>query len=324
MTTTADLVLAAVVAALVLVAVRLFAGFTRTSRLAALVAPGGRRAATPVEAGVPLRDRVRRAGRSVFGVTETVFRRSRPWQRLESHLERANVPLRAVELAYGMLGAGLAGAVLAALLGASPTVVLGVSAGGAYLPYRVVVRRATLRRRAFDERLPDILLGLAASMKAGHTFLTGIEAVAREGEEPARSEFRRVLQESRLGRPLDESLAAMAARIGSDNFSFVVRSVVIQREVGGSLARIFDMVAETVRERQQFARRVRAATAMGRMSAYVLTALPIALAAILTMMNPDYMRPLFATSTGRTLIAVAVTMIAMGALVLRRIVSFGG
>ena len=83
-----------------------------------------------------------------------------------------------------------------------------------------------------------------------------------------------MLTETRLGRPMDEALAEMAERVGSKNFRFVITAVTIQRQVGGSLAGLFDMVADTVRQRQQFARKIRALTAMGRMSAYVLVGLP--------------------------------------------------
>ena len=105
---------------------------------------------------------------------------------------------------------------------------------------------------------------LAASLKAGHSFRQAIQAVVDEGQPPASKEFKRVLTETRLGRPMDDALADMAERLGSKNLSFVVTAVTIQRQVGGSLAGIFDMVADTVRQRQQFARKIRSLTAMGR------------------------------------------------------------
>ena len=122
---------------------------------------------------------------------------------------------------------------------------------------------------------PDLLVTLAASLKAGHSFRQGIQAVVDEGQPPASKEFNRVLTETRLGRPMDDALADMAERIGSKNLSFVVTAVTIQRQVGGSLAGIFDMVADAVRNRQQFARKIRSLTAMGRVSAYVLVGDPV-------------------------------------------------
>jgi tight adherence protein B len=101
-------------------------------------------------------------------------------------------------------------------------------------------------------------------------------------------------------------------------------AVTIQRQVGGSLAGLFDMVADAVRNRQQFARKIRSLTAMGRMSAYVLIGLPFFIAAMLTLLNPSYMSPLYGTSAGHMLIILGLVMMAVGSLILKKIVSFKG
>jgi tight adherence protein B len=165
---------------------------------------------------------------------------------------------------------------------------------------------------------------MAASLKAGHSFRQGIQTVVDEGQAPASDEFNRVLTETRLGRPMDDALNEMAERVGSKNFDFVITSVTIQRQVGGSLAGLFDMVAEAVRQRQQFARKIRSLTAMGRMSAYVLCGLPFFVAGALTLLNPSYMAPLYDSSAGHKLIILGLFMMAFGALILRKIVSFKG
>jgi tight adherence protein B len=116
----------------------------------------------------------------------------------------------------------------------------------------------------------------------------------------------------------------MATRVGSKNLQFVLTAVTIQRQIGGSLAGLFDMVAETVRQRQQFARKIRGLTAMGRMSAYVLVGLPFFIAIAITVMNPKYMAPLYHTSTGHMLIAVGLAMMTLGSLILKKMVSFRG
>ena len=179
--------------------------------------------------------------------------------------------------------------------------------------------------RAIDDQLPDLLITLAASLKAGHSFRAGIQAVVDEGQPPASKEFNRVLTETRLGRPMDDALADMAERVGSNNLSFVVTAVTIQRQVGGSLAGIFDMVADAVRNRQQFARKIRGLTAMGRMSAYVLVGVPFFMAGTITLLNAGRTwRPLFQTGTGQKLLVVGLVMIGMGSLMLRKIVNFKG
>jgi len=133
-----------------------------------------------------------------------------------------------------------------------------------------------------------------------------------------------VLTETQLGKPMDDALANMADRVGSKNFTFVITAVTIQRQIGGSLAGLFDMVGETVRQRQQFARKVKGLTAMGRMSAYVLVGLPFFLAAAISLMNPVYMSPLWHTSIGHKMVFAGLFMITMGSLMLRKIASFRG
>jgi tight adherence protein B len=148
--------------------------------------------------------------------------------------------------------------------------------------------------------------------------------VVDEGAEPAAKEFRRVLTETQLGKPMDAALADLGQRVGSKNLTFVINAVTIQRQIGGSLAGLFDMVADTVRQRQQFARKVKGLTAMGRMSAYVLIALPFFIGLVVTLLNPVYMSPLYHTATGQKLIGGGLTMIVLGSAMLKKIVSFKG
>jgi tight adherence protein B len=191
-------------------------------------------------------------------------------------------------------------------------------------PFSWVWLKMRKRMRAFETQLPDMLITIAASLKAGHSFKQGLQAVVDEGHPPANEEFKRVLTETSLGRPMDDALAEMAERMGSTNFEFAITAVTIQRQVGGSLATLFDMVADTVRQRQQFARKIRALTAMGRMSAYTLIGIPFFLAIVITLLNREYMHPLYHTSTGHMLIAIMLIMMAFGSLILRKIVSFRG
>jgi tight adherence protein B len=123
---------------------------------------------------------------------------------------------------------------------------------------------------------------------------------------------------------MDDALGEMGERIGSKNLSFVLNAVTIQRQIGGSLAGLFDVVAETVRQRQQFARKIRSLTATGRMSAYVLAGLPFLVSALISLISPSYMSPLWHSSTGHVLVGTALVMLGIGTLVLKKIVSFKG
>jgi tight adherence protein B len=260
----------------------------------------------------------------LFRATERTFGHLRPWRAVGGLLERADLPLRTVEFFYLAGVSSLVVGMIVAAAGPPTFAVLIGLVGGALLPYLVVSFKARRRLKAFENQLPDLLITMAASLKAGHSFRQGMQAVIEENQDPASKEFNRVLAETRLGRPMDAALSEMASRIGSKNFEFVITAVTIQRQVGGSLAGIFDMVADTVRDRQQFARKIKGLTAMGRMSAYVLIGLPFFVLGVITLVNSEYMSPLWHTTTGHKLMIVMLVMMGFGSLILRKIVSFRG
>jgi tight adherence protein B len=248
----------------------------------------------------------------------------RQFKRVQTLLERADLPLRAGELLALCAGAAVFFGLLAAVTAAPALVILVVMAVASSLPLGFVSFKAAQRIRQFENQLPDLLITIAASLKAGHSFRQGIQSVVDEGADPAAKEFRRVLTETQLGKSMDNALGDLADRVGSKNLTFVINAVTIQRQIGGSLAGLFDMVADTVRQRQQFMRKVKSLTAMGRMSAYVLVALPIFIAIVVTLMNPVYMAPLYHTPSGQKLVGAGITMILIGSAMLKKTVSFKG
>ena len=260
----------------------------------------------------------------LFRATEGAFSHWRFWTRLETLVERSDMALRTVEVAYLMVGFALVGGLVATILGLGTMFLFGAFALGASLPLGFVWFKASRRLKAFEDQLPDVLITLAAALKAGHSFKAGLQTIVDEGNVPASKEFHRVLTEARLGRPLNDALTDMSIRLGSKNFDFVITAVGIQQQVGGSLAGLIDMVADTVRQRQQFIRKIKGLTAMGRAGAYVLVGLPFFIGAIITLMNPEYMAPLYHTETGHKLIYVGLGSMAFGSAVLKKIVSFKG
>jgi tight adherence protein B len=261
---------------------------------------------------------------SVFAATEKALGHLKQWRSISRMLERADVQLRTVEFVWITLGAGVLMALLALLFGAGPIVLIALTVIAGMIPFSVVWLKMRKRLKAFEDELPDLLITIAASLKAGHSFKQGLQAVVDEGHPPANQEFKRVLTEASLGRPMDDALLEMAERMNSKNFEFAITAVTIQRQVGGSLATLFDMVADTVRARQQFTRKIRALTAMGRMSAYTLIGIPFFLAGVITLVNRTYMHPLYYSHTGHIVIIIGLVMMAIGSLILKKIISFRG
>jgi len=271
------------------------------------------------------RRRDRRSLRAiVMAATERTFGHLRQWRAIQRMLDRGETPLTAAEFFYAVAGAGLLLALLAAAVGSSLPVILVALVVGGMIPYIVVLQRMRRRLAAFETQLPDMLITMAASLKAGHSFKQGLQAIVDEGQPPASVEFNRVLTETGLGRPIDDALGEMSNRVGSKNFEFAMTAVTIQRQVGGSLASLFDLVADTVRQRQAFRRKIRSLTAMGRMSAYTLIGLPFFIMFAISLLNPRYLHPLFHSSAGHMLLLIGAVMMTVGSLLIKKIVSFKG
>ena len=238
-------------------------------------------------------------------------------------VERSGLNLRVGHLPYLAGLSALVFGVLVTVIGAPPVVAVLCMLIGLGVPLLVLRLAAVRRRKAFDRQLPDVLSTIASTLRAGHGLRPAIRAIADDGSPPASEEFSRVLGEERLGRPLDQALTGMCERIGSPDMEYVATAVNVQSQVGGSLAGLFDTLSETVRERQRHARKVRALTSMGRMSAMILISLPIGLVLIMSAINPSYMAPMFTTSVGHVLIGLCLISMTIGSLILKRIVTVG-
>jgi tight adherence protein B len=240
--------------------------------------------------------------------------------RLDIELERAAAPVRAAEFIMGTALAAVGGAFLGAILFRNLILVLLTAIAGGLVPWVIVKVAIRKRAAALHGQLADVLTILASSLRAGHSFMQALDTVAKEIPEPGKTEFGRVVAEIRLGRSVDEALNAMAERVGSYDFKWAVLAVNIQREVGGNLAEILDTVAETVRERDQIRRQVDVLTTEGRMSMYILAALPIGIAAYMIAVNRDYIKLLVTTRVGLIMTVVGVSLLAFGITWMKRIV----
>jgi tight adherence protein B len=232
--------------------------------------------------------------------------------KVESKLERANLPLRAAEAMFFTFALAAVSVALVYFLTGSPVIALAVAVLGALLPLGVLDFKIRSRQKAFVQQLPDMLGLLAGTLKAGYSIGQGFEAVSGEIDDPMGRELRRVMTETRLGRSLEESLEGVAERMDSDDFAWAVMAIRIQREVGGNLAELLMTVADTMTQRERLRREVSTLTAEGKMSAIIIGALPPGLCMVMFVMNPDYIGELFTPGLGYGLIAGAVLMLVIG------------
>ncbi|HSC28289.1 MAG TPA: type II secretion system F family protein [Vicinamibacterales bacterium] len=191
---------------------------------------------------------------------------------------------------------------------------------GFTVPFIVLNVKRSRRLRRFEEEFPEALDLIARALKAGHAFATGLKMVSDEMSEPIGPEFRKTFDEQNFGLPMKDSLENLTYRVPLLDVRFFTTAVLIQRETGGNLAEILENLAHVVRERFKILRQVRVYTAHGRLTGYVLLALPAVLCIALSFINPDHMNLLFRERMGQTLLMVAAVMQAIGYFWIRQVV----
>lgn len=259
--------------------------------------------------------------RHAVNLTSQVADRAGLLVKVEAFLDQTNLPLRPAEaLCFYGVGIGAA-ALLAAATEPGLPVTLLVVAASVVLPLLIVKRMRKKRLAAFEKMLPDTLVLLAGSLRAGYSFLQGVEAVAQETEEPMSGELRRALAEARLGRPVEEALGDIATRMASQDFEWAVAAIRIQREVGGNLAELLSTVADTMNQRTRLRGEVKALTAEGRMSAVVVALLPVFIGAYMSMAAPDYIATLFSSAVGWGMVTGSFLLAVAGFVWLQKIVN---
>jgi tight adherence protein B len=197
--------------------------------------------------------------------------------------------------------------------------VIGGALGFAF-PWMVLRIKRTRRLRAFEEAFPEALDLMARALKAGHAFATGLKMVADEMPEPVGPEFRKTFDEQNFGLPLKDALASLTMRVPLLDVRFFSTAVLIQRETGGNLSEILENLAHVVRERFKILRQVRVYTAHGRLTGYVLLALPVFLSIALAFINPDHMQLLFRERIGHMLLGAAAIMQTVGYFWIKQVV----
>lgn len=203
-----------------------------------------------------------------------------------------------------------------------PTLPLAAAAGvfAGAVPYIFLVGKRAQRMRRFDELLPDAIDLMSRGLKAGHAVNSAIEMVAQEVPDPVGTEFRRVFEEQNFGLPMREALINLANRVPLPDVNFVVTAMLVQRETGGNLAEILDKTVTVIRERFRLRGQLRIYTAQGRLTGWILTALPFGMFFILNFLNPDYEGIMLTDPMGQKLLYLGIILIAVGWYAIRKVI----
>lgn len=243
----------------------------------------------------------------------------------EKHLRlamlQADLRLRPAEWIALCASSSLAASLLGLLATRRPFAGLLFGLLGLALPLLVLPARQAARLRRFDAQLPDALMLLTASLRAGHSFSLAMQTVAAELPPPLAAEFAWASGEAALGVPLDTALSRMMERVPSPDLDLVVTAILIQLPLGGNLAEVLDAIADTIRERVRLAGEVRTLTAEGQLSAVVLIVLAPILALLLYLRSPNYFQPLLESTSGHWMIGGAILGQIIGGLIIRGMVT---
>jgi tight adherence protein B len=201
-----------------------------------------------------------------------------------------------------------------------PFAPLGVATAAMFIPYAWLRRKRSSRLRRFEEQFPEALDLLSRAVRAGHAFQTAMGMVGDDLAAPVGPEFKKTFEQQNFGLPLRDALNQLTDRMPLLDVRFFVTAVLIQRETGGNLSEILDNLAHVVRERFKILRQVRVHTAHGRFTAYVLLALPAALAIALSFINPEHMQTLFREHMGQMMLLAAMVMQTVGFLWIKQVV----
>lgn len=271
---------------------------------------------------------------SSVGALDALLQRARsPLAGLQKLIEQSGVRMTVATL---LLAAGTAGLIGFAVTQRLTMVPLQKATGGllagfalaaaagvlmACIPFAVVRYMRTRRMRKFEEQFPEALDLLARALRAGHAFTTGIEMVATEMPQPVGPEFRLLYDQQNYGMPLPECLRVFAERIPVLDARFFVTAVLIQRESGGNLSEILDNLATVIRDRFRVKRQMRVISAHGRITGWILVALPPSLGVVLMAANPEHRNTMFGHPLGIQMIVGALVLQVMGTLIIRKIIN---
>jgi tight adherence protein B len=260
-----------------------------------------------------------RVGR--FGWFEEILEGYQFSQKLQIRIRQANSSTTAGTLILSTLGLLIVGFGLAWLFAPMVLVDLGSAAILGSLPYGILSFKRSRRINAFNAVLAESIDMLARALRAGHAMSSAIEMLAANAQEPAASEFREIFKQQNLGLPLRDALLELLDRVPSSDLRVLITAILVQKDTGGNLAEILDRTVYVIRERLRIQGEIRVQTAQGRLTGWILSALPLLMLVLTNLLNPGYSSILLEDPLGRKMVYLGIAMLAVGTLIIRSIVN---
>jgi tight adherence protein B len=261
------------------------------------------------------------ASTSRFGWLDEILEGYQFVQTLEKQMLQANSSTTVSALILSSLGLFLGGYAITWLF--APMLLIDIAVGAALclLPYGILSFKRKRRISAFNAVLAESIDMLARALRAGHSVVGGMEMLAENAQEPAASEFREIFKQQNLGLPMRDALMQLLDRVPSADLRVLVTAILVQKDTGGNLAEILDRTVFVIRERLRIQGEIQVQTAQGRLTGWILSALPVVMLVLLNLVNPGYSSILLTDPFGRKLIYFSIGMLAVGSLIIRRIVN---
>jgi tight adherence protein B len=272
---------------------------------------------------IPVESRPEQKSSPIADFLDQVGEGSNLFDNISKSLAQADLKFRPVEFLATMVLAALFMTFVGFILSKSIPFALLAGIFGAFIPQLYVMRSKSRRLTMFNNQLGDMLNLMVNGLRAGYSTMQAMEAVSNELPAPISVEFRRVVQEMQLGLDMEEALDHLVRRITSDDLDLVITAINVQREVGGNLAEILDVISYTIRERVRIQGEIAALTAQGRATAWVISALPIVLVLLLYLINRPYIMQFFNPETrncGIPIIVLAGLLVVIGFAIVQKIV----
>jgi len=256
-----------------------------------------------------------------FGWLNDVLQKYQLSKMLETRITQANSKTSPAKILLSSIGMAILGFAVISLFVHLVAIQVLVACIFSYIPFAFLSFKRSRRISKFDAGLPEAIDMMGRALRAGHSMTASIGIIAEQSPEPVRSEFSEVFKQQNFGLPLRDALTQVLERVPSQDLRVLVTGILVQKETGGNLAEILDRTANTIRERLKIQGEIRTHTAQGRLTGWILCALPIVMLLVINLINPGYSQVLIDTPLGNKLAYTGLALLVIGGLVIRQIIN---